>query len=103
MKNKYERLSKEEKKLACDNFKNSEDNKNRVYEKLTRLKVIGLFGFIYGVLSMLFDIFIIDSKTWIYFYDGVVIVISFVAFYKSSEMRSRLVNSYLINKDKKKK
>ncbi len=101
MKNKYQRLSKEERKEARDKFKNSEDNKNRVFEKLTRLKIIGLFGFIYGVLSFLADIFIIDSKMWIYFYDGIVIIISFVAFYKSNEMISKLVNSYLINNSKK--
>lgn len=101
MKNKYERLSKEEKRIACDNFKNSEDNKNKVYEKLTRLKIIGLIGFIIEFIWMLLDVFVYKSKVWIYFFDAVVVIICFVAFLKASQMRSRLVNSYLINNKKK--
>ncbi len=102
MKNKYQRLSKEERKKACDNFKNSEDNKNRVYEKLTRLKIISLFGFLVELLGMVVDIYRYKSSVWVYVFDAVVVIICFVAFYKAEEMRSRLVNSYLINVDKKK-
>lgn len=101
MKNKYERLTSEERREAHDNFKNSEDNKNKVFEKLTRLKVIGMFGFIYGIIAFVADV-LLGSKVWMYIYDAVVVVISFVAYYKSKQMRNRLVNSYLINNMKKK-
>ncbi len=101
MKNKYQRLSKVEKKEACDKFKNSEDNINKVYEKLTRLKVFGIIGFCLIFISTLFDIFI-TSSIITYIVDGISLLICFIAAYKADETRSRLVNSFLINESKKK-
>ena len=103
MKNKYERLTKEEKKQAYKDFR-SENQKNDDYAKtLNRMFVIGLLGFIYGIVSIICDIFLLHAAVWAYLVDAVVIIFTFYLLFQRNSIKSSVLSNYLIEKEKKEK
>ncbi len=95
MKNKYQRLSKEEKKQARLDFKKSEENHNKLYERLTRVRAIGVFGILYSILSFLYD-FYSQAEIYIFIIDGFLLIFCLVFIIKATELRNRQVNQFLI-------
>lgn len=99
MKNKYQRLSKEDKKLARIDFKNSEYNVNKVYEKGQRLRIIGIIGMIYALLSFGID-FLYKGDIWNFILDGALLVFCFITYLVFGDIIDRQINKYLIERDK---
>ena len=56
MKNKFERLNKNEKKKAIEEFSNSNESNANIVSRIKRLKVIGIIGVIYSIGMFIYDI-----------------------------------------------
>lgn len=103
MKNKYQRLSKEEKKLAIEEFKNVSENNENVITRLKRLRVVSIIGIIYAIISFILDLIYDTISVWDYVIDGLLLIFCVVFMIKSKQLLEEQVNIYLIKKDKKKK
>ena len=101
MKNKYERLSKAEKKIAYNDFKNESEKNKKYCHVLTRMLVFGVIGFIYGVVSIIFDIFVFNAAVWAYLVDAVIIIFTFYLLFQRHSIKTAVLNSYLIEREKK--
>ena len=55
MKNRYERLTRQEKREAIKEYKNSGEHNKALYTRLTRLKGIGIIGIVYSILMFTLD------------------------------------------------
>ena len=101
MKNKYERLSKAEKKIAYEDFK-KESDKNRKYSHvLNRMLIFGIIGFIYGVVSIICDLFVFNAAVWAYLVDAVVIIFTFYLLFQRHSIKTAVLNNFLIEREKK--
>lgn len=98
MKNKYERLSKEEQKKACDDFINSLDSNSKLYHSLKRLRVVGIFGMIYAALMFIFDLYT-DAPVWSITLDAFIMIFSVGMIVSGKRVLVKQVNNYLINRD----
>ena len=98
MKNKYQRLSKEEKKKARLDYKNA--NKEN-YNRLIRLTVLGYVGIFYSLVVIALDYFILDGKIWDLILNLVLFFVSCIFIFKSKDLLKHNINNYLINKNKK--
>lgn len=99
MKNKYERLSKQEKKLAIAEFKNSSKVNANICKKVKRLKVICIIGMIYAVISFIVD-FYLTIRAWDFIIDGILLVFCLLFYIGSNSIFSNQINKYLIEKSK---
>ncbi len=99
MKNKYQRLSKDEKKQARIDFKHSEYNQNKIYEKGNRLKIFGIIGMIYAVINFGID-FLYDGDIWNFILDAALLIFCLVAFIVIGDILDKQINKYLIERDK---
>lgn len=102
MKNKFARLSKEEKKSAIKEFRESSDNNKAFYKHIKNLKIISIIGIIYAILTLIYDFFIVKTY-WNYILDCVLLVFCIFFLVKSKDILSQKVNKYLIDKTKTKK
>lgn len=101
MKNRYERLSKEEKKEARDRFKNTEDNK-LLYKRLFRLQIICIIGILFGIGVMAYCIITHDKWYFIAEYGFMtVFCVTLIMFCKST--LDKKYNEFLIKEMKEKK
>lgn len=115
MKNKYERLSKEERKKSIEEFKSIDANHEVLIKRLNRLKIVGLIGIIYSLIMFILDFlnaqgilkfgFNTFGKHVIisYIVDACLLVFCVFFFVKANQILSEQVNKYLIEKDKDKK
>ena len=101
MKNKYQRLTKAEKKQAVKDFRAASEKNNNYMKTLTRMKVYGILGLIYGIAAILSDVFILNAAVWAYLVDGVVIIFSLYLLIQRNTIKTAVVNNFLINKDTK--
>lgn len=99
MKNKYQRLSKEDKKQARLDFKNSEYNRNKIYEKGSRLRIFGIIGMVYALLSFGID-FLYKGDIWNFLLDGALLVFCLITYLVFGDIIDRQINKYLIERDK---
>lgn len=102
MKNKYQRLSRKERKEARLEFKNSNDTNKELYSRYKRMKVVGIISIIYAIICFPFDFFINASIPG-YVIDAFMGIFGVIMLLKSNDFTVSKVNEYLINKDKKKK
>lgn len=99
MKNKYQRLNKEEKKQARIDFKNSEYNQNKIYEKGNRLRIFGIIGMIYAIINFGID-FLYDGDIWNFILDAALLIFCLIAFIVIGDILDKQINKYLIERDK---
>ncbi len=100
MKNKYQRLTKEEKKQVKLDFKN-ESEKNKSYlGVLKRMCIYGIIGLIYGIASLLADIFILNVVVVSYIVDSIVLIFSVFLLVQRVRIENAVLNQYLIEKAK---
>ena len=97
MKNKYQRLTKAEKKQAVKDFRAASEKNNNYMKTLTRMKVYGILGLIYGIAAILSDVFVLNAAVWAYLVDGVVIVFSLYLLIQRNTIKTAVVNNFLIN------
>lgn len=101
MKNKYQRLSKEDKKLARQEYKNQEDSKG-VYKRVKRIYITCSLGIIYAIGLFAFDL-MSKSSIWDYIIDSVLLIFCLVVVLKANDIHKSEINNYLISKSKKSK
>lgn len=101
MKNKYMRLTKEEKRLAEKEYCESSEEKASLFKRLKRLRFIGVFGIIYASLSFILDI-LFTNNIWDYVLDAILLIFCLVFVLKANDMIINQVNKFIIDKQKKK-
>ena len=99
MKNKYQRLTKEEKKRAKRDYKESNEVNANIYKKLDRLTIISILGIFYAIISFVVDFFL-TKNVWDFVIDGILLVFCLVFIIKSQSLLSEQINKFLINKKK---
>lgn len=107
MKNRFERLSRKEKKEAINEYKKASSNNEAIIMRLNRLKVIGIIGIIYSLIMFTFDLLkekgILDygfntfNNIYIsYIIDAFLLIMCAVFVIKARQLLSQQVNKYLI-------
>ena len=99
MKNKYERMSKEEKKELINQYKIEKDV---FYNKMKKMFILCYIGIIYGVGSFCYDFFYKNSKL-AYVLDIIVLIFCLLALFKVSSIKNDLLNKFALKKDKERK
>lgn len=114
MKNKFERLTKEERKKAIEDFRNVDEKNKNLVSRLKRLKLIGIMGIIYSVIVFLMDFLnaqgiiniglnIFGTHAIInYIIDACLLVFCVFFLVKANQILKEQVNKYLIEKVKNK-
>lgn len=100
MKIKYDRLTKEEKKVLKAEFKASNASNNKVMTYLSRAKVTSLIGLIYSVGMIIYSLFN-KGLWWEYLAFSVLLIFCFVLFIKSRNILRNKLNKFAIEKSKK--
>ena len=113
MKNKFERLSKTEKKDAINEYKSINPHNEAIVSRLNRLKGVGIIGIIYSLLMFTLD-FLKEHKIFDYGFttfdnilisyiiDACLLILCVVFLIKANQLLSEQINKYLIEKNKKK-
>ena len=113
MKNKYERLSRKERKDAIKEFKNANPHNEDLIMRLNRLKVVGIIGIVYSLLMFTLDllkergIFDYGFNTFnniyvSYVIDAVLLILCALFVIKAEQLKKEQVNKYLIEKNSSK-
>ncbi len=97
MKNKYQRLSREEKKQVVKDFRAESEKNNNYMGVLNRMLILGIIGLIYGIASMLGDIFFFKASVLAYIIDGIVIAFSVFLIVQHYRIKGAVLNYYLVN------
>lgn len=114
MKNKYERLSKLEKKESIKEYANSSDTNAAITSRIKRLKTVGIIGIIYSLVMFaldflkefgIFDIGLnkFDNLLVSYILDACLLIFCVVFVIKANSLLKERVNIYLIEKKNEKK
>ena len=96
MKNKFERLSKEEKIKAIEDYRNESPKNANYLKNLRNLKIISIFGIIYGIIMLLVDLFWFHKMYYVYIIDSVVLIFSVYMLLQANRIKSDVINNYLI-------
>lgn len=103
MKNRYQRMTKEEKKALRKEYK---ETKKSMYSRLVRLKFLGIFGEIYAIGSFIFDMFFYKKITgaepvvWSYIVNGFLMIFCLVLIIASFDIAGKEYNRFAIQKNK---
>lgn len=96
MKNKYQRMNKEEKKKLIAEYQKTEVGKNQLF-RLKRLLIIGIVLIIFGILEILVAYFT-KNGIWDYI-SGVICIITGIIFIISSfRIKGNSLNNFAIKK-----
>lgn len=101
MKNKFQRMSRQERKELIKEYKNENDNNKHYISTLNRMLVLGIIGFVYGTIAILFDIFVLNVSFWTYIIDAVVMIFTVFLIVQRQRILIATMNNYAINKSKK--
>lgn len=114
MKNKYERLSKLERKEAIKEYENANEKNKEIISRIKRLRGVGIIGVIYSSIMFILDFLkerrifdygfnIFDNLIWNYLIDACLLIFCVVFIIKANNMLKEQVNSYLVGKKDEKK
>lgn len=95
MKNKYQRLNKEEKKKVKEEYKASK--RGFIYPKFIRMFILCTLGMIYGIGFFIYD-FISNGSVWSFTLDSIIILVSFFVYLKVDSLYIKELNNFVINK-----
>ena len=98
MKNKYQRMNKEEKKELIGDYKKTEFGKNYLF-RLKRLLIIGIVGIAFAILEFLVAYFNKDD-IWDYISSGLLLIISIVFIIGSIRLKGKQLNKYALKRTK---
>ena len=109
MKNKYQRLSKEEKKEAIARYKKADEHNEFMNKKLTQVQIICVIGMLFGVAVIAHTLITHDKWLFVAEY-GFLLVFSIALFMFCIRTKEKEYNKFLIEEknkvkeeDKKKK
>lgn len=98
MKNKYERMTKEEKKEIYKEFK---DKKSELVKKMERMLLICKIGIVYIIIAIIYDFLLFNTISLIF--DGLILLLCIGMLIKTRNTKIELLNTYAIEKEKKSK
>ena len=98
MKNKFQRMTKQERKELVKSYRSESDKNNRYMHLLNRMLVFGTIGFIYGLIMIIFDIFIWDVSIWNYLVDAIVMIFTAFLIVQRNNIYVATLNAYAIEK-----
>lgn len=99
MKNKYERMTKEEKKKIYEEFKKE---KEEFTKKMERMLLFCKIGIIYFIIAVLYD-FILTQNIVMGIVDSVLLLFCIAMLIKTNNTKIDFLNDYAIARDKKHK
>lgn len=99
MKNKYQRMNKEEKNKIKEKYYATEEGKS-MRNRLTRLLITGTIGILFA-LYLIYSILTNDGNNiWQYVISGILIIASIVFIIGSIKLRIKVLNKYAIKNSK---
>lgn len=98
MKNKYQRLSKLEKKEARQRFK-SDPNNALIGKRLNRLEVVCYLGILFGIVVVIYSLLTHDKWFFIAEY-GIMAVICLALLFFAKDAMVKKYNDFLISESK---
>ena len=104
MKNRYQRMTKEEKKQLRSEYK---AHHAELKKRLNRVGIISIFGIVYGAAMFAFDYYRNAVDIWSWIIDSLLIIVCVFLYVQSQTMLLREYNRFAIqqahNKEEKKR
>jgi len=94
MKNKYQRMNKEEKIKTKTSYFATAEGKS-MHSRLIRLLITGIMGIIFGI-YLIYD----SNNIWQYIMAGVLLVASIIFIIGSFKIKGKVLNKYAIKNSK---
>ena len=98
MKNKYQRLTREEKKAAIKEYRSVSERNDNYIRILNRMLVLGIIGVVYGIVSVVTDFIFTFTSVFNYIVDGIVLIFSTFLIVNRNKIVRTAINNYLIDK-----
>ena len=98
MKNKYQRLTREEKKAAIKEYRSVSERNDNYIRILNRMLVLGIIGVVYGIVSVVTDFLFTFTSVFNYIVDGIVLIFSTFLIVNRNKIVRTAINNYLIDK-----
>ena len=102
MKNRYQRLTKEEKKEAIERYKKADEHNEFMHKKLTQVQIICVIGMLFGVAVIAHTLITHDKWLFVAEY-GFLLVFSIALFMFCIRTKDKEYNKFLIEEAKKEK
>ncbi len=96
MKNKFQKMTRQEKKELIKSFKAESEKNSRYIRTLNEMLVIGILGTIYGIGNLLLDYFVLHVKVYAYVLDGIVLLFGLVLIINRTKFKNAVLNHYAI-------
>ena len=96
MKNKYQRMTKEEQKKLYKEYK---EQKQELTKKMERLLLFCKIGIIYSIIAIIYDL-VLTTNITMGITDGIILLFSIAMLIKTNNTKVELLNDYAIKKDK---
>ena len=100
MKNRYQRLDRKGRKEAKKRYIDFSERNKKYMALLTRMLVLGILGLIYGIVSALFDVFILPAPIYSYIIDAVIVIFSVFLIVEKGQIQASTMNKFLIDESK---
>jgi len=100
MKNKYQRMTKKEKKDIQNKYYQTESGKT-MKNRLNRLIITGIMGIAFGLFLIYSNITKDGNLLWQYMMAGILIIFSIIFIIGSIKIRIDVLNKYAIKNSKK--
>ena len=97
MKNKYQRMNKQEQKQLYNEYK---QEKGEFVKKMERVLFICKIGFIIFIIAILYDLFLTKNYNMA-IVDGVILLFCVFMFIRTNNVKINCLNDFAISKDKK--
>ncbi len=102
MKNKYQRLTKEEKKAAVERYKKADEHNEFMQRKLTQVQIICIIGLLFGIGVIAHTL--ITNDRWYFIAEyGFLMIFSVALFMFCIRTKEKEYNKFLIAEMKKEK
>ena len=99
MKNKYQRMNKEEKKEIQNKYYATNEGK-AMKNRLIRLSIIGIMGILFSIYLIYSNYTQDGNSIWQYIMSGILIIASLIFIIGSINIRSKVLNKYAIKNSK---
>jgi len=96
MKNKYQRMNKEEKNKLQKAYQTTKEGK-AMLKRLTRIQIIGITGISFSLGLSVYAYFT-DALTWDYINSGILFLISLFFIIKSYQLKIKVLNKEALKK-----
>lgn len=100
MKNRYQRLTKEEKKEAIERYKKADEHNEFMHKKLTQVQIICIIGMLFGVAVIAHTLITHDKWLFVAEY-GFLMIFSIALFMFCIRTKEKEYNKFLIEEKNK--